>query len=704
MIDNPPLVSVIIHSYNHEKYIQETILSIINQTYNNIELLITDDGSSDSSYNKICEIKEHCNGRFIRFEAKKQEKKDVIETLNSLINMSSGNYIFIMPLGDIAVPQAIEAELDFLSNNPDYALCVGLNDIIDENGRQCYWDENRNNVYAVIEAKYLSFTDWLMKMSPDIDFFSGDFGSYPVFFRTGNHIPNGYLIRKSIFKETGLYVKEAPQEDFYMNMQIAKHSKMKLLDQTLYHYRWYSEKIDNNNTIMNKYFKKTLLYEILDSPVIENELSMLNNEIYELENELRFLKEKNVELKNILFIAAKKVFYELKNYTNILQPSYYYKFMQKDKYQKDIDFSIYNPKVNTIAFYLPQFHSIPENDKWWGKDFTEWTNTQKAKPGFKGHYQPREPHDDIGYYNLADIETIKKQVILAKKHGIYGFCFYLYWFSGKRLLEKPLDMFLEHPEIDFKFCLCWANENWTRRWDGLDNEILIKQNYSNDDPYRFILDIKKYITDKRYIKIDGIPIILVYNPKDIPNIKQVFAKWRKTANKNGIGGIKILICNTNNNDAKTLSIEDAVDGMVEFPPHNFTSYLKGDIIRFNKKNNVIKAIICNYKKLFKKIKKASINKNKYLITYNVPLYRTSMLCWDNTPRTKKGGFVYTEFSFKIFYEWVSLLAEETMQNRNQFIFINAWNEWGEGTYLEPDKKYGYACLNTLSKAICGLPL
>jgi cell division protein FtsL len=367
----------------------------------------------------------------------------------------------------------------------------------------------------------------------------------------------------------------------------------------------------------------------------------------------------------------------------------------ESEYQNNIDFSGFEPKVKAIAFYLPQFHSIPENDKWWGKGFTEWSNTRKAKPRFTGHYQPREPHKDIGYYNLANFETFKKQVRLARQHGIYGFCFYLYWFSGKRLLEKPLDLLIAHPEIDINFCLCWANENWTRRWDGLEQEILIKQEYSDDDPYKFIEDMKKYMVDKRYIRINGAPIILVYYPGHIPNIKEVFLNWKKHANDIGIGNISIWICNTWGHTAETLNIKNVVDGIVEFPPHNMQNnalYYDKDI-----------ATICSYESLVSEIKNEIDKEDNSLKTNSTPLYHTCMMGWDNSARKKNAWINFIRFSLNSLFNWASMLVTDAIKNKKEVFFINAWNEWGEGTYLEPDKKYGYANINTISKAIYGIP-
>jgi len=375
------------------------------------------------------------------------------------------------------------------------------------------------------------------------------------------------------------------------------------------------------------------------------------------------------------------------------------KLLYESEYQDNIDFSEYKPKVKTIAFYLPQFHAIPENDAWWGEGFTEWTNTSKAEPRFKGHYQPREPHEDFGYYNLTDMEIIKKQALLAKQHGIYGFCFYLYWFSGKRLLEKPLDLFLEHPEININFCLCWANENWTRTWDGFEKEVLINQSYTKEDPYKFIEEIKKYVIDKRYIRVDGEPVILIYNPCRIPNIKNVINIWREHSINIGIGKIKIWICRTFGHTAKSLNIMDNVDAEVEFPPHGLPIYQEKKINIKGKKG-----VIYDYKEVVNEINALLNRQNTDDDNSILPVYRTPMLGWDNAARRSSGWTTYAGFSLRFFYIWLRSIINEVERKYDKdssFVFINAWNEWAEGAYLEPDKKYGYANINTLSRAICG---
>lgn len=371
------------------------------------------------------------------------------------------------------------------------------------------------------------------------------------------------------------------------------------------------------------------------------------------------------------------------------------------EYQEDEDFSNLKTDIKALAFYLPQFHTFSENNMWWGDGFTEWTNTKKSKPMFSGHYQPRTPHEDIGYYDLSNIETMRKQVELAKKHGIHGFCFYYYWFSGKRLMEKPVDMLLQNQDIDIPFCLCWANENWTRAWDGLSKEILMHQEYSKEDPEKFIKDIKPYIMDKRYIRIHNKPLIIVYNPGEIKNVKYLFGQWRAQARKQHIGEILIWTCQTSNNTAESLNISEYIDAEVEFPPHNvwFEEIgMKG--IDLSGKS----ASIFNYQMLVdimeKRLRESTIKK--------VPTHHSIMMGWDNSARREDNWVTFHNFSIHALYRWILAVINRTRVEFNKkeerFIFINAWNEWAEGTYLEPDEKYGYANINTISKGIFELPL
>lgn len=372
------------------------------------------------------------------------------------------------------------------------------------------------------------------------------------------------------------------------------------------------------------------------------------------------------------------------------------------QYQENVDFSGHKTDVKMLAFYLPQFHTFKENDEWWGKGFTEWTNTRAASPRFPGHYQPRTPHKDIGFYDLSDIDTMRRQADLARKHGIYGFCFYYYWFSGKRLMEKPVDLLLEHPEIDLPFCLCWANENWTRAWDGQNRHVLMAQDYSDEDDERFMADMKKYIDDKRYIRIGGKPLVMVYNPGQIPDCHKSFGRWREKAKELGLGDILIWTCQTANNTATSLGILDAIDAEVEFPPHDtwLKDYAFPSILIPGKK-----ATIMNYQKMVEGFVQ-TYQRGDDVKDVQKPIHRSCMMAWDNAARRKDNWFTYHAFSLKSLYDWVLLICHQARRDfaeEERFVFCNAWNEWAEGTYLEPDEKWGYANINTVSRALFHLP-
>lgn len=356
--------------------------------------------------------------------------------------------------------------------------------------------------------------------------------------------------------------------------------------------------------------------------------------------------------------------------------------------------------IKPICFYLPQFHTFKENNEWWGEGFTEWTNAKKAYPKFEGHYQPREPHNDFGYYVLDNKEILQKQASLANEHGIYGFCFYYYWFSGKRLMEKPVDIFIANKDININFCLCWANENWTRTWDGLEKNILIKQDYTEDDDINFIKDIKKYIDDERYIRVDGKPVIIVYRPQSMPDCSRTFTAWKKVAKETGIGDISIWICQTGDMGSIRADITRFIDAEVEYPPlYSYVSPLNSSLWNINEEEKPA-AIY-----LYDTVKDSFIHRN---MKKNIkkPVFKTVMMAWDNSARKKCGWVSMALYSIESLYEWVRKTVAYTEQHfpkDKQFVFINAWNEWAEGTYLEPDKKTGYANINTFSRALYKLP-
>jgi lipopolysaccharide biosynthesis protein/predicted O-methyltransferase YrrM len=346
------------------------------------------------------------------------------------------------------------------------------------------------------------------------------------------------------------------------------------------------------------------------------------------------------------------------------------------------------PPVNLIAFYLPQFHPIPENDEWWGKGFTEWTNVTKAKPYFEGHNQPNLPAD-LGFYDLRIPEVMEQQIEMAKTFGISAFCFYYYWFAGKRLLEKPLDMFLEHKEWNFNFCICWANENWTRRWDGNDHEILIAQKHSNEDDLAFLEDASIYLLDSRYIRINNKPLLIIYRPQLFQDMKETADRWRLYFKQKYNLELFIAMAQT---FGKYDPREYGLDAAVEFPPHNITpKNITANYNTTNFKGNIFSTLsfIENHEN---RLSKAPYNQ-----------FRGVMLNWDNTPRKGIFGTVCLLNSPDNYRKWLTEAIIDTLENKKsddeKLIFINAWNEWAEGTHLEPNQKYGFAYLNATRKAL-----
>ncbi len=347
--------------------------------------------------------------------------------------------------------------------------------------------------------------------------------------------------------------------------------------------------------------------------------------------------------------------------------------------------------VRYIAFYLPQFHCIKENDEWWGKGFTEWINTTKSMPLFLDHYQPRLV-GDLGFYDLTNANHIKEQMDLAKHYGIAGFCIYYYWFNGKKLLDQPLHLILNNQDLDLPFCLCWANENWTRRWDGLNADILMEQKYDDDFAQSFIMDVSVYFNDSRYIRINGKPLLIIYNANEIKNIDIAINIWRKYCKENGYGGVYLIAVDYKlNNVSKTADF----DAFVEFPPHSTAEY-KLDFIndKVNAITDAFEGIIYSYKQIVKE--------KKYLYERKKKTFKGIMLNWDNTARRKNCSTVFHDFKFEFFKEWlndITIFTKDKFLKDERLVFINAWNEWAEGTYLEPDRRYGYAALNAVREVI-----
>lgn len=338
-----------------------------------------------------------------------------------------------------------------------------------------------------------------------------------------------------------------------------------------------------------------------------------------------------------------------------------------------------------VAFYLPQFHTIPENDEWWGKGFTEWRNVTRALPQFEGHYQPKLP-GDLGFYDLRNVEVMHEQARLAREYGISAFCFYFYWFGGKTLLETPLRNWLNDKTIDLKFCLCWANEKWTRTWDGRGDEILIDQKHSPEDDIAFIEHVAEYMRDPRYLRVDGKPVLLIYRPSLLPDAKSSASRWREWCEQNGIGSIHIAYVQGFERPAP---VSLGFDSAVQFPPNGSDTSSVSDslhLINPDYRGNVLD---------WRDMANQFIDQK----TSSYVLHAAVNCGWDNEARRSGQGRCYLFSSPSGYRDWISRVARATDSvGMGQPIFINAWNEWAEGACLEPDARFGYAYLNATREA------
>lgn len=342
------------------------------------------------------------------------------------------------------------------------------------------------------------------------------------------------------------------------------------------------------------------------------------------------------------------------------------------------------PRV--IAFYLPQFSPTPENDIWWGKGFTEWTNVAKGKPQFKGHYQPHIPAD-LGFYDLRLAEVREEQSALAQRYGISGFCYYHYWFHGRRMLEGVFEDVLNTGKPDFPFCLCWANETWRKTWDKGQNEILIEQTYSEADDAEHIKYLIKAFRDPRYIRVNGRPLFVIYRPEMIESrVEGMLEIWNKHLKSEGIP--ELYICSVRTPPLP--GFEASVDF---FPPENVET-------------NTLDKIGWKIRQMFSKngpfVRKEYRDVVRREIAKPHPDYKT-FFCpvpnWDNSARRSFGGaFILSGSSPDEFGGWFQHCVKETvrrLKGDERIVFINAWNEWGEGAHLEPDQKWGLSYLEAV---------
>ena len=373
--------------------------------------------------------------------------------------------------------------------------------------------------------------------------------------------------------------------------------------------------------------------------------------------------------------------------------------------------------VKIIPFYLPQFHTIPENNQWWGEGFTEWTNVKKTVPLFEGHHQPKVPSGE-NYYNLLDDDVKIWQAKLEKQYGIFGFCYYHYWFKGgKKLLEKPAEQMLENKEIDIPFCFCWANENWSKNWDGGNREVIMEQSYGKKDEWeKHFQYLLMFFKDDRYITVNGKPLFIIYKPEQIIDIYQMMEYFKKRVKEEGFPG---LCCAFQfpTYYADMYYREDIFDYRIGFEPvysrnaENLKNPGTASSVKLLR-NLFGEELISLYRKL-RQVKIGSSwrkSSNLDMFFYDEAWEKIltnewseeflpgAFVDWDNTPRNKH-GVMYEGFSVEKFESYMKKLLQRSEKEKKPMVFINAWNEWGEGAFLEPDQLYNHKKLEAILKAL-----
>lgn len=372
-----------------------------------------------------------------------------------------------------------------------------------------------------------------------------------------------------------------------------------------------------------------------------------------------------------------------------------------------ITFYMKGINMKLLAFYLPQYHTIPENDKWWGKGFTEWTNVKKTKPLFKNQTQPKTPLNN-NYYNLLDKSTVEWQTNLMKKYGIYGFCYFHYWFNGKKLLEKPAENLLKWTDIEQPFCFAWANVTWARTWTAVkgavttwvssdtkkgEKAILIEQTYGKEENWKEHYNyLRQFFKDKRYIKIDNKPMFLIYHLEDIVCAKEMFALWNILAVRDGFSGIHLVSINEVPKNNEYIEAIARYGNYSNYDPHFLRQIYNSLIYKlklpFRRRPNIL-----NYERVWR-----NIIKEKPI--EGVKNYLGAVVSYDETPRKGRQACFIAGATPTIFEKYLKLQIEKAEKVcRTEYMFIDAWNEWGEGNYLEPDTEHQYAYLEAIKNVL-----
>ena len=687
-------VSVAINTYNSSKYIGDLLESIFEQTVRVDEIVISDDCSSDDTLEKIEDL------RFKSSTKIKVLSNDIPigrpENIEKALSCCGGEVILIAEPKYVWEKDRVEKVLQWFGDNKDKSiLLTDINIVCSESSKAISLFEEMGlcrkklinisvDTFVYSEALFSTIAmtkDWNVRLMPYVkESICVDYGYILLLVaidkgkigcindRTVSFYAGKNVISKKLYPN--LSPKNMCENEYrpiYENLSI-------LSPESISRMRFRYDRFGFSGTLVlrnrGKYKK---IY-------VNKSVNIIYHDLLEiLKNRFRALFKVSKKRVPSRFRYSKDKYaswlYDLKNNKSLFVP------FTKESYKRESS----DPKV--FAFYLPQFHAIDENDKAHGKGFTEWTNVASCIPQFVGHYQPKIPYD-IGFYNLTMHGIMERQCEIAKSYGIYGFCFYYYWFSGRKVLEKPLEYFLKS-DIDFHFHFCWANENWSKLWDGGNREVMLEQKLMDGDADKFFDDILPYMKDDRYEKIANKPILIIYRPSlfERCKIRSFLIRLNELARGCGFDGLYILMTNAfggrNPSDYN-------MDGMVEFPPHGIDCETV-EVDKISIKANYVVYDMDSY-----------IRDEKYIYDVDYQLFKSCFPSWDNLPRklySRGGCYLLSDSCFESWLDGVFEWTRENNANDKQYVYINAWNEWGEGAILEPTTRFGYKYLDIVRRCI-----
>jgi glycosyltransferase involved in cell wall biosynthesis len=729
-------LSICVPTYNGASYLRECLDSILAQTFQDFEVLIVDDQSSDESY----EIAQDYATRDPRFRVlRNKENLGLVGNWNQCVLLAHGEWLKFLFQDDVLEANCLERMVAACS--PDASMVVCKRKIIFE-------DESKS-----LQDGYLRFIE---KCNLDRIFYGQTVISPESFSKAvfdhwlGNFVgePTAVLLHRSVFSRFGLFNPHLIQMcDFEYWIRVASNTGLIYLPESLARFRLHGKATSVINVSSRKFRvyldELVCCHEFLFNPHYgplrsyasrceppfnlnqwfalwvrkarntahraskkcphpDPDLLRELSEITKLFPGFKIIKKIPFSLRFSNYLWKVQSF--LANHSNL-------KVRQKDTRPTLIAQAKGNMRMKSvaeltsndriarlIAFYLPQYHPIPENDEWWGKGFTEWTNTAKARPMYRGHYQPHVPAD-LGFYDLRLPEARIAQAEMAREYGIEAFCYYHYWFAGKRILERPFNEVLRTGRPDFPFCLCWANQTWTGVWHGCPDEVLIEQTYPGHDDYRtHFQSLLPAFQDRRYVTVDGKPLFIIYRPGSIPDIRHALDSWRNMAVKAGLAGLHMVAIINGKQawDPQQLGFDATV--LQDLPP------LRRDGASWRRP---LKMLHCLYQE--KRGKPTVHNHRRVLLDLlsheasGIENYPCLLPNWDNTPRSGRNGLVLQGSTPELFRIQMKKSLEITADRspEHRLVFIKSWNEWAEGNHLEPDLRFGLSYLEVIRDEVLG---